>query len=178
MVLLTAGDVCRIAGIHSNSLDRWVTAGLLDPANFGRGTGTHRLYSLAQCFAVAAGIRYRDEGADPGRVAGVVKFLAGQTLERLEAEFATGRTYPVPATLLERAAAEEDVALPDAWIPGFLMEPPNLDKLSPGTAKLLRRIDLVPILAEVKRKVEELSRRPDKRKKHRRRAGVSKGAMT
>jgi hypothetical protein len=166
MVLLTAGDVCRIAGIHPNTLDRWVTAGLLDPANSGRGTGTHRLYSLAQCVAVAAGIRYRDEGAGPDRVFGIVRFLASLSLERLEAEIAAGRSFPVPDTLLG------DAPRPDCWLPGVMIEPPSESEMSPGAAALMRRVALPAIVESVKRKVAELSRRLAKRKRDRSRERV------
>src|SRR5437588_55328 len=113
-IRLTSGDVCEIADIPPNTLDRWVADGLLDPANSGRGTGRHRVYGLSEALAVAAGIRYRREGAAPDRVAGVVRFLAGLPIDRLEEEFAAGRTFPVPGAMLG-----------EAWLPGIMIPPPE-----------------------------------------------------
>lgn len=153
---LSSGDVAEIAGIPMNTLDRWVAAGLLGPANSGRGHGTHRRYGLVEALAVATGARYRAAGAGADRVAGVVKFLAGLTLERLEADLEAGRTFPVPAAMLGTDT-----------IPGLMIEPPS--DLAPGAAALMRRLDLVAILKHVKRKIAELSHRPAKKGRGRRR---------
>lgn len=160
---LTSGDVCEIAGIPLNTLDRWVTAGLLDPANSGRGHGRHRVYSIGEALAVAAGALYRREGADPGRVAGVVRLLASLGIERVEAEFDAGRTFPVPGALIGHAE-----------IPGFMNEPPDPRTMSPGTAALMKRLDLVEVYAAVRRKVKALDRRPTRRTRGRKRATVAK----
>ncbi len=63
--------------------------------------------------ALAAGSAYRAEGASHGRVAGVVRFLAGLRPEVLEKDIAEGRTFPAPGEVM---GAE--------WIPGLMVAPP------------------------------------------------------
>src|SRR5262245_55805585 len=99
-MFFTSGDVCRITAIPANTLDRWVVMGLLTPANTGQGTGRHRIYRLGEVVAVAAGLKYREEGAGMDRIAGVVRLLASLPIERLETHFEKGETFPVPAMML------------------------------------------------------------------------------
>jgi hypothetical protein len=164
---LASADICRLTGIPPNTLDRWVSDGLLRPAAApgpGRG-GVRRQYTAGDALAVAAGVAYRRAGAGPDRVAGVVKFLAGYGIERLEADLAAGRTFPVPAALLQRAAAPEGMP-GELWLPGVMIAPPAWP--TPGAAALARRLDLRAIYADVMRRIGELSRRPSRRERGRR----------
>jgi len=136
-----------------NTLDRWVGAGLVDPANAFAGHGRHRRYTLSQCVAVAAGARWRAEGAAPERVAGIIRFLSGLGTEWLEAEIEAGRTFPVPAAMLGASC-----------LPGVMIEPPSDPSMGPGVAALVRRLDLAPLCREVKEKVARLSKRPANRR--------------
>jgi hypothetical protein len=165
-MLLTSGDVCRLTGIALNTLDRWVASGFLSPANKGKGTGRHRIYTLGEAVAVAAGLKYREQGAGPDRVQGVVRLLAGMPLERLEAELAAGNTFPVPAMLLG------DTPRPDCWLPGMMIRPPH--NLPVGAAALIARLDLRVIVLDVRQKAEVLARQPAKQKRGHKRAGANK----
>jgi hypothetical protein len=153
----SSGDVAEIAGVNVQTVKRWVEAGLLPKTAVGQGH--HRTYTIAECIAVAAGALYRREGADPGRIQGVVKFLAGRPLEQLEADFAVGLTFPVPAVMLGA----------DCWLPGVMIAPPTDTALSPGAKRLMERLDLVAVVAQVKAKVEKLTARPKKKGRGRKR---------
>ena len=143
--LFTAGDVCAVSGIAPKMLERWTLAGLVRPANNRRGKGRHRLYGLGDVVAVAAGIRSRDAGADYDRVPGIVRFLSGLGVTRLERELAAGRTFPVPGAMFGVT-----------WMPGLMIEPPT-GEMSPGAALLIHRLNLATIYADVRKKVEELT---------------------
>jgi hypothetical protein len=156
---LTTGDVSEVTGIHPNTFDRWVTAGLLGPAGSGRGPGRHRRYTESEVLAVAVGMRYRGLGADDGRVAGVVKYLAGVSPEQLEAHLNDGRTFVVPEMLLRRVAAAEGIPY-CGTLPGTMTEPPDDPALSPQAKALIKRLDVKAIRAEVMRKLAALARRP------------------
>jgi hypothetical protein len=153
----SSGDVAEIAGVNVQTVKRWVEAGLLPRT--ATGQGHHRTYTLADCIACAAGALYRREGADQGRIQGVVKFLAGRPLEQLESDFAQGYTFPVPAVMLGA----------DCWLPGMMITPPADNELTPGAKRLLQRLDLVAIVARVKAKVKQLAARPRKKGKGRKR---------
>jgi hypothetical protein len=154
--LFSVNEACAVSGVHPQTLRNWCAAGLLRPAQPGTtGTGRGHRFSLAQVFALAAGMLYRREGAAPDRVAGVVRLLAGMPGERLEAHLREGETFPVPAVLLG------DAPRPDCWLPGLLIRPPYDDpSLSPGAAALMRRLDLGPLWEKVVREADRLSRRP------------------
>src|SRR5262249_32894802 len=62
--------------------------------------------------------------------AGVVRYLSGLTQEHLEAEFARGRTFPVPGSMLG-----------SVLIPGTMIHPPT-EGLSPGAKALMARLGL------------------------------------
>jgi hypothetical protein len=157
--LLSSGDVCEIAGVHENNLDRWAAAWLTGRAAGGRGPGRHRRYMLIEVLAVYAGARWRAEGADPYRVAGVVWFVARLALEYMEAEFEQGRTFPVPAVML--AGAE----LPGG---GVLIDPtkPTDSGTSPGVRELMVRLDLRRCWEEVKARAAEVRQRRQARRGH------------
>jgi hypothetical protein len=146
----SSGDVAEIAGVNVQTVKRWVEAGLLPKT--ATGQGHHRTYTMSDAIAVAAGALYRREGADPGRIQGVVKFLAGRPVEQLEADFAAGRTFPVPAVMLGA----------DCWLPGVMIAPPTDSELTPGAKRLMQRLDLVVVVAAVKAKTEKLAARPRK----------------
>jgi hypothetical protein len=144
---LTAGDVCAVTGVPPNTLDRWTVAGMLNPTNFGRGTGRHRAYSVGDAVAVAAGMLYRRAGAGDDRVVGVVRFLADLGIVRLREHLAVGRTLPVPGLML---GAD--------YLPGLMIDPrKDLGPISPGAEALLRRIDRLPaVVKDVEGKIERL----------------------
>src|SRR5688500_17334148 len=96
----TTSDIREITGIPVNTIDRWVESYGVTPLSGGRHCGDQRYFSLAQLIAFAVAARYRDEGAGPERVAGVLRFLAGRPLEQLENDIAAGRTLPVPGPMI------------------------------------------------------------------------------
>jgi hypothetical protein len=153
----TSGDVAEIADTNVQSIKRWVASSLLSRSSTGRGR--HRTYTISDAIAAAAGALYRREGADQGRIQGVIKFLSSRPLEQLEADLAAGRSFPVPATMLGS----------DCCIPGVMIAPLADNELTPGAKRLLQRLDLVAIVARVKAKVKQLAARPRKKGKGRKR---------
>jgi hypothetical protein len=156
MQTLTINAAAEVAGVAAQTVRNWVALGLLRPAQPGTtGTGRGHRLNMAQVLALAAAAVHRELGADPGRVAGVVRLLAGMSVERLEAELAAGRTYPVPAALLGVEPR------PACWLPGMLVRPPADDPtLTPAAAAMLKKLDLAPLWERVRRDAERLARRP------------------
>jgi hypothetical protein len=150
-IRLTSGDVCEIAGIPMTTLDRWVAAGFVGPDDAFAGHGRHRAYTLTQCLAIAAGARWRDEGARPEPVGGVVRLVASLGIKRVEAEIKEGRTLPMPGVMIG-----------SDLIPGMMIEPP--EDVSDGVAARMKRLDLARVYGAVKEKIAELSRRPANRR--------------
>lgn len=140
---ISPGSLRRLTGIPQNTLARWCADGILRPVG-GKGRGNRRRFRIEDVIAAAAGVVYRREGADPGRVLGVVSLLASMPLERLEADLEAGRTFPVPGAMLG-----------DSALPGFLIEPP---KVPPEAEGLMKRLDLAAIVRDVKNRLE-LARR-------------------
>lgn len=91
MLKFTPSEVCQLAGIPAEHLERWIEMGLLD----GLNPRCRRRYSLSEVIAIAAGVLYRREGTTFDRCVGVASFLATLPVEHLEAELAAGRTFPV-----------------------------------------------------------------------------------
>lgn len=157
-IRLTSGDVCEIAGVTLSMLDRWAAAWLVGKARGGEGHGFHRTYSPVEALAITAGNRWRMLGADPGRVAGVVRFVGRLSLEQLEAELTAGRTFPVPAVMVG------ELELPG--VGGIMVEPPlNSPGLDPQARELMRKLDLGCCWSEVKRKIARLASRPGRRRR-------------
>lgn len=148
---LTSQQICTLTGIHPKQLDRWAAEGVLRPTMVKTGRargGVRREYTLMDCVAVAVGIRWRDEGAGPERVAGVVKFLSGTSVEWLEGELNAGRTFPVSAAQMKHD-----------WLPGMMIGLDEVDPETPMRVKLLmRRVDAKPIYEKVKQQVEKLAK--------------------
>jgi MerR HTH family regulatory protein len=149
-MLFTAGDVSAITGVHPRVLERWVSEeGVLSPRNAERGgRGRHRLYSLGDVIAVAVGLRFREEGADPGRVREVVRFIAGLGVERLKRELDEGKTLPAPGPQLGVT-----------WLPGLMLDPEkDIPPDTPPEAKvLMRRLNVKPVYEAVMKKVAKLT---------------------
>jgi hypothetical protein len=117
------------------------------------GRGIQRSYSPLEVIAIAAGIRWMQEGAEPDRVKGIIRFVAGLTAEHMEAAFAEGRTFPVPREMFG------EFELP---IGGMLIKPPIDDSMSEGSRELMRRLDLRPLWDKVKSRISNMGE-PQKR---------------
>lgn len=146
---LSTQQVCVIAGgLHPNTLTRWIEEGLLSPAGGGGRRGAARTFTAMHALALAVGNAYREHGASPGRVAGVIRFLAGLRPQVLEEDLAEGRTFPVPSELFGVQ-----------WMPGMMVEPPMNDpQLSPGVRVLIHKLDLVAIRARVLKGIAKLTK--------------------
>lgn len=144
-VKFSSGEVCRIAGLHQNTLDRWVKLGWVSPVSGGTRRGDHRTYSLVQAVGVTAGARWRSERAQPDRVAGIVRYISGLDITHLEAELASGRTFPIPAAMLGVS-----------WLPGMMIEPPATAGMGIHTELLIQRLDLKKIYEEVRREAAKI----------------------
>lgn len=172
MRLFTVPEVAKLSRMLPQTLRNLCAAGLITPAAPGTtGTGKGHRFSLVQAFALAAGQLYRREGADAGRAAGVTRYLAGLSAEKLEAFFSEGRNFPVPAAMLARAAAEE--GLPPLWLPGDMIKPPAAGEVTGEAARLLERLSLPALWAAVQADARKLGDAP-KKKKRRRRAASSR----
>jgi hypothetical protein len=152
-VRFSLGDVSRLTGVPRNTIDRWTAQGLVKPRVGGGRKGRFRLWDFCGLFAVFVGSRYRDEGASDGRVAGVVKCLAGFSAawgrdreHELEGALAAGRTFPVPEDLLGR------MERPEQWLPGMFIEPPY-DGVTPRVRELMERLDLQRLYDELKLRI-------------------------
>jgi hypothetical protein len=153
MTMVTRGQVLELTGLSRRQLEWFLKQGVISSAA-GGGPGNYHRYDTMRVVALAAGARYLALGSGWDRAAGVVKFLSGLTLERLEAAFAEGRTWPVPATMLLRAAAAE--GLP-AWLPGMLIAPPADDpELTPAGKALMAKLDLRTVYGAVRRQIAAL----------------------
>jgi hypothetical protein len=148
-VQLTTQQVCAIAGgIHPNTLTRWIDEGLLSPAGGGGRRGAARRFTATHALALAVGNAYREQGASPGRVAGVIRFLAHLRPEVLEKDIAAGRTFPVPSELFGAQ-----------WMPGMMVEPPVNDPgLSSGVRLLIHKLDLAAIRARVLKGIAKIAK--------------------
>ena len=131
-------------GVPVMTVRDWVRAGLIAPVvTGGRGRGNASLFRPSAAVAVALGALYRREGADDFRVRGVVKFLAGTSMEEIERAVDDGLTMPVPASLMGVD-----------WVPGLFVAPPLDDPdLTPAARAMMERLDLKPVLEDVKRKL-------------------------
>jgi len=148
---LTSGDVCKVAGLVPNTLDRWAYAWMKGHAAGGEGHGRHRKYTLVETFALYAGARWRDEGAGWERIAGLVPFLARLPQERLEAEFEAGRTVPV----LPHLFGALELPTGDTF-GGMFVVPPDYPELPPAVRDLMQRVDLGRLWEATTRKVAEM----------------------
>jgi hypothetical protein len=150
---LTVNQACEVSGVNPQTLRNWVSAGVIEPAEAGTtGTGKGHRFSVMQVIAMCAGRAYWDEGADGPRCAATVRYLAGLTLEYLEAELADGRSFPVPGTMFGKS-----------WMPGLLVTPPK----SPEIQSLVKKLDLRNIKAEVLRKIAALGQQTTTKKQRR-----------
>lgn len=155
--VLTSGDVCEVAGCPINTLDSWTARGLLGLDKATRsGRGNHRSYTPIAALAVAAGVRWQKAGADPERVASVIQFIARQPKEHLEASFVEGKTFPVPAVMLQGFELN--------GTGGMFIVPER----EGGAARLFEELDLARCWEEVLAKIAKL---PPQRKRGRK-AGV------
>ena len=146
---LSTADVCAIAGLPPSTVTRWIDEGVITPAAGGGRRGAERSWTPVQALALTAGAAYRAEGASPGRVAGVVRFLSGVRPEVLERDIAAGRTFPAPGVMLGAA-----------WIPGLMVKPPVDDPgLSPAARVLIHKLDLARLRERV---LEAIAGRPDR----------------
>ncbi len=164
MKLFTVDEVSQLTAVNPQLLRNWVAGGLLRPTRPGTtGSGRGHRFGFVQVVAVAAGVRHRTEGAGPERATGVMRFLAGLTLEQLEWHLGEGRTFAVPAALVRRAADEE--GLPATyWVPGLLIEPPGGDpSVTPAVNALMDRLDIKRIYDEVRARAAEIASRPEKK---------------
>jgi hypothetical protein len=147
---LTTGDLASLTGVPANTIGYWAARRWVDPVNNGRGDGYTRIYSVMQALAAAAGAVWRREGADWPRVEGLVRFVSRMTQEYMEAEFAAGRTFPVPAILI----GEE--VLPGE---GLLIMPQVDLGVSEGARRLQQALDLGAIWEDLKRKLADQAHR-------------------
>lgn len=160
--ILSSGDIVELTDVPLATLHRWVVGGLLGMDKAGStGRGVSRTYSQMDALAVAAGVRWAREGAEPERVAAVIRFMALQHLEHLEAEFAAGKTIPVPNVMLQ------GLELPGTG--GNFIAPTREGPV----ARLMQELDLSRLWKEVKAKIAKLGaprkrgRRPKTKAKQR-----------
>lgn len=152
--MFTVKQAAEMSGVGVQPIRNLIATGVIRPIRHGTsGAGKGHRLSLVQVLAIVAFARYREAGAGPERASGVLRFLAKLSQEKLEANFADGRTFPVPESLLHQAAQEEGVELPSR-IEGMLVEPPSPP--TPQAAELFRRLDLVALWDELKQKAEGL----------------------
>ncbi|MBI2480721.1 MAG: hypothetical protein HYV60_19465 [Planctomycetia bacterium] len=115
MKLLSANDVCQCLSTRKKkfpyqTLNTWIKRGYIKPIKGAGGTGHHRVFSIVDVVAIAAGRGLRDNGYEPGVANGVTAIIQGMSEEKLLAEFKAGRTClmivgkQVAPVLMKRAA--------------------------------------------------------------------------
>jgi hypothetical protein len=155
MLKFSEAEVCEIAGITPAALQSWIEIGFLGvPAALS--FKPHQQYTLSQCIAIAAGALYRREGAQFERCAGVATFLAGMPIERLEADLAAGRTFPVPVAMF-------GPLMSSPTLPGLMIEPPTTGDRKANS--LMARLDLKKVFDDVMRRVNQPVNQKRKRQK-------------
>jgi DNA-binding transcriptional MerR regulator len=144
-IRLTSGDVCELAGITQNMLDRWCRDGLLRPTrNIENGQGHHRTFGPLEAVAAAYAARWREAGFGPELVKNAARFVLNLGPEGLERELAAGRTFLLPP-----------ITGSNPYLIGQPVDPETGEELMH-----YRRLDLRRCLTEVTRNIAELSRGP------------------
>lgn len=164
----STGDVIAVvneavAPLSPATLHHWCSQGLLGESVRGQsGSGSRREFTTMKLLAVAEAVAWQRAYADPGRVADVLRFLARQKLDFVEAELAAGRTFPVPQIML---AGGFIIPVPGTGI--FVA--PQLQAGDEKAAKLFAELDLAVIWRNVKAATARL---PASRPRGRRRKNV------
>lgn len=99
--ILTAGDLCELTGISTNTFRSMTNNGALTPVANGEGPGNHKLYSVLDAVAAAYGKSWLDAGVNYSFAADVTRFIASQKPARLEQAFAEGRTLAIFGSLIK-----------------------------------------------------------------------------
>jgi hypothetical protein len=148
--------VAEVAGVSVSTFDFWLAGGVLGEKYQERqGRGYRRDFGIMEMLAVAAGVKWAKEGASPERVQSLIGFVAKQTPESIEREFAAGNTFCVPPIML--------VSVVPIVGTGTFIRP----ETTGPTARLFRELDLARCWQEVQRKAVKLPeiRRPGRRKR-------------
>jgi len=144
---LTSGDVCELSGVTQSTLDRWIKAGHLAPANNSRGTGVHRRFSVMEATAVAFGRQLREQHCSIEWTGAVVDYVANLAEDDLLAAMRRGETFllPVPPDLT-------------------LTQPPSRSDLTANQRAMIRAFDLGETYKEVQRRLlaDDILPNPDR----------------
>jgi len=97
MKVLFARDVCACLSSKKkkftySTLNNWVRRGVITPVHEAEGTGHHRLFSLVDVLAIAAGLGLTSNGYSSKIAREVTVIIQSMTEEELEANFAKGNT--------------------------------------------------------------------------------------
>lgn len=152
---LSIDEVAKLTGFPELGLRLWLKADIIRSAGeFTEGSEEVTVFEPQVAFALYVGSCYRREKAPAVRVEGIVKFLAGVPLDKVQLEIAEGRTVPVPAVLVNKAAAATGKTVPIDWRPGMFTRPDyGHPSLSLSTMILMRRLDLAQLWNEFVAKV-------------------------
>lgn len=144
---LTSGDICEIADVPSNTLARWCSNGLIEPAtNNGQGHGKHRTFTPMDALAICYANRWRQAGCSPPWIASVLNYFTDLSETELEKHLAAGRTFLLP--------------MPDPLETRLAKMPPTLPETSRAERMVIRNLDLQICYDEVLTKIAKLTRRP------------------
>jgi hypothetical protein len=146
-------ELCKVANVNAQTLRNWISGGLIFPVERGKtGTENSHRFSAIQVLAVAAGVRHQHEGSTPERAIGVMVYVAGLDEGAMEKAFDEGRTFPVPASIMERAASlEQSIVV----LPGELIALPDSPSLTVTSRQLMKRLDLKTLWDEVRKKLSK-----------------------
>jgi hypothetical protein len=111
MKLLSSGEVCEIAALPLNTLDRWCSGDSVDlegpvvvPYQEATGRGRHRRFTVAQAVGLAFAAQWREWGAGWALLEPMLRSLMKLTERKMLAAFAEGRTHilELPGNKLEK----------------------------------------------------------------------------
>jgi len=91
MRLYTTGDLVRLTGLTSVTINNWCGEGWVTPVNNGRGTGTHRVFNFAQTVAVVYAQQLRKNGMRGSLVRQTLDLVANSSEIALESRLEEGK---------------------------------------------------------------------------------------
>jgi len=86
---LSKREVCKILGVNSRTIDRWIFLEILRPVETENGLR----YSLLTTLAIGLGRDLRQRGFSTKQIGNVIEWLYDRSLDELQSEWKAGRTH-------------------------------------------------------------------------------------
>lgn len=129
MKLLSASDVCECLSSKKKkfsytTLNNWIRRGVITPLRDAEGTGHHRVFSLMDVLAIAAGHGLKSNGYSPSVAREVTAIIQSMTEDELLKNFSTGKTCLMIVGKAKKTAQVAPVLMKRAAI---VDNPENID---------------------------------------------------